>query len=843
MQQIRIILDIGRPGEERPTLDIKATSIQDAIDQSVQHFCVEGVFILTDMEGIPLNQLTFPKIKTAIMTMSPAFVARQSILKIKKATNEVEKEKAINEIVKELQNQTYAREFFKTTLFPPPFNKQNIKIIKVSMRYKDAIKLMLNDKYIQELYNIMCTNEDLEIRLQAAEVLNVLCMSGGEIFIIYAAKVFAAKRDEYKYRSLLPMIGNTKIGATVVALLLGILKCSPEGRKSKIVMDFKYVGITEAVKKLKSYKLLVTNFEKALKDDCQIINYDQRSKREWKRVEEIRQNSIQLENRIKTLYLDKERALKSKEELSIILEQKKQEIIKCNEDIKFLKEHTEVRNNISITIRKLTRIELIEEIAKTNRDIELFTKEKERLLNEIEDVPKEKKKVIINNFIEQNDKEKIKSIPRGNFISKRITTQNFSHSKINCLNENIFNQPKIELSVYLPELKWNRIILKPDHPKCLWDCLPEKKLNICDVENSFKIEEQNSTNPVISRYKYIDLCVLRNKFPSSVSLGIDINNFYYRQITERDGKFLIDTLKGIHLNELDYSDGGKGIEGWLKPLLEIPAFQIKLKMWVESMLIENEINRITPLIQNCFKAIEVVKSSRSFKELINIILVTGNYLNSDYPSIRCADGFQIDLLIKLRETRLPQKQVSMLDFVIKIHSNPEQLIEELSISSFAKIDLTKLINDIKELIVKCSSLKQIIQTQIISLPSKQQSHITEEVNTLMSRVIYLRDFIIKTAKKFYQMMYWIIGIPAVAVEYNPITFFGILEQFTQQLKESLEDKTELKPSVTLINRAFTEMTRREKHIHFGSQDDLLAKVICCLKKGKIKASILRKILN
>ncbi|ELP91901.1 hypothetical protein EIN_398310 [Entamoeba invadens IP1] len=842
MHSLQIILDISNNQDERPTYNLKATSIQDAIDQSIAHFSVIGVFYLTTEDNIPLTSSTFSQTKVAVMKISPAFLARQSVMKLEKCETSTDRDEAFKAVIDNLKKPSYAREFFKTSTYPPPFTHDNVPLIKAGMLYVDGIKLLLNDEYVLSIYTALCSTKSDDFRLTSAEILTVLCVSGGQIFFVYAAKVYAQKHEEERYRALCQYITDSRLGAVILALLLAVLKCAPEGRRSRIVAELKYVGIADLAKKLKSYKPLVSNFEKALKDDSQIVEYENMAKKQWKFIGEIRDEAVGLKHRKERLNIEMGRAIESSDEIGKLWKERTVLLNQIREEDKVMQKHMEVKPNLSVTIRKLTRDNLIDEIAKNERDIKEFMREKERYLKELENEKKEKltgePQVTVDdkNAVVDHSEAQTRKTPRGNFFGKRLGQR--CTGKIGTMSA---AESNITVNVPLPELKWNKIV--PKGQKNLWNALPIKDISVADVERSFKTDEQFATSPSFVQTKYVDLCILRNKFPSSVSLALDITNFYFRLLNERDAIFMLKTLKGLHLSDLDTTDGGKGVEGWLRPLLEIPAFQTKLKMWVESMLLQTQVNKIFPMVKNCQKALDMVKTSRNFKELLSIILSTGNYLNSDYPSIRQVDGFQIDLLIKLKETRLPQQQIGMLEFVLKMHPNVEGLIEELSLASNAKVDFDYLIAESKRLTTKCAQLKQIIQTELVPLPGKEQENIAHEINTMMVKVVALRDEVIKTAKTFYQTMYWINGIPSVAVEYTPFTFFGILEDFRNQCIGILEDKTELKPSISLITRAQAEVMKREKTLKIESEDDLLAVMVDLLKKGKIKSSILRKILS
>ena len=192
---------------------------------------------------------------------------------------------------------------------------------------------------------------------------------------------------------------------------------------------------------------------------------------------------------------------------------------------------------------------------------------------------------------------------------------------------------------------------------------------------------------------------------------------------------------------------------------------------------------------------------------------------------------------------MPSKTLSILDFIVQVHSNIKQLLDDLDICPKAKIDFEEIFETIKLIMFKCSTLKQTLQMEIKQLTGKAHDSISREINSLMIKIVSLKDYTIKTAKMFYETMYWIIGIPAFAVIYTPQSFFGILEEFANQIKVCLIDKVNMKPSLDMINRILNEVLKKEQNIKFDEGDDILAKIIDLMKKGYLKSSILRKIHN
>ena len=61
-----------------------------------------------------------------------------------------------------------------------------------------------------------------------------------------------------------------------------------------------------------------------------------------------------------------------------------------------------------------------------------------------------------------------------------------------------------------------------------------------------------------------------------------------------------------------------------------------------------------------------VKSSKSFRTILSLVLSLGNYMNGGNASRGQADGYQLDILDKLDGTKESSGRLSLLDYTVRI---------------------------------------------------------------------------------------------------------------------------------------------------------------------------------
>ncbi|XP_055329462.1 protein cappuccino-like [Paramacrobiotus metropolitanus] len=108
-------------------------------------------------------------------------------------------------------------------------------------------------------------------------------------------------------------------------------------------------------------------------------------------------------------------------------------------------------------------------------------------------------------------------------------------------------------------------------------------------------------------------------------------------------------------------------EKWLLDLSQILHFETRLSCLQTFFSFEEKLNTITNPTAALQSILTTLTSSDSVKNILAIILSYGNYMNGGHGQRGQADGFQLDLLGKLKDIKGKDPQVTFLSFVMDIY--------------------------------------------------------------------------------------------------------------------------------------------------------------------------------
>ncbi|XP_071485950.1 uncharacterized protein [Diadema antillarum] len=234
-------------------------------------------------------------------------------------------------------------------------------------------------------------------------------------------------------------------------------------------------------------------------------------------------------------------------------------------------------------------------------------------------------------------------------------------------------------------------------------------------------------------------------------------------------------------------DGSKlgQAEKFFVQLVDIPHYKLR----VESMLLREEftanMDYLMPSIEAIVQASRELLKCVSLKDILHLVLMTGNFLNAGGYAGN-AVGFKMSSLLKLVETRANKPRMNLLHYVAQLAEEkdpdllhfPEELLHLEEASRFA---IDQLQEDIKTLQGKVDAVAQQVETVTDNLKDSIQQFLTlakedlEEIGVMMESVEELR---IKLAEYFCE------DSTTFKLEECILTFKTFCEKFKKAIAEN-----------------------------------------------------------
>ncbi|XP_049792914.1 protein diaphanous isoform X1 [Schistocerca nitens] len=261
---------------------------------------------------------------------------------------------------------------------------------------------------------------------------------------------------------------------------------------------------------------------------------------------------------------------------------------------------------------------------------------------------------------------------------------------------------KWEVSGPLKRANWKAIIPQKMSEKAFWVKVHEEKLASPDILNG--LAEKFSSKPVAKKAddavdkggtmkKVKDLKVLDGKVAQNISilLGGSLKHLSYEEVkkcilrcdetvlTDSVVEQLIaylpppDQLKKLEEYRSQYSDLTEA-EQFAVTIAEVKRLLPRLKSLSFKLHYNEMVQDIKPDIVAATAACEEIKQSKKFAQILELILLIGNYMNSGTKN-GPAFGFEISFLPKLTSTKDVENKMTLLHYLVAIIENkfPELL--------------------------------------------------------------------------------------------------------------------------------------------------------------------------
>lgn len=249
----------------------------------------------------------------------------------------------------------------------------------------------------------------------------------------------------------------------------------------------------------------------------------------------------------------------------------------------------------------------------------------------------------------------------------------------------------------------------------------KKMLDFSEFEQVFaaKAKAEVGNNEVKVDKKKVDkISVIDSKRAYNLSIMLGMIKMTFFEIKEAilsvDDEKLEDNMLVQFLNYVPTAEETKALEpfkgepeklaasdAFMLELSSISRLENRLRSMVFRRQFAEKLKEIRPPIDTVSKAARALKTSNNFFRVLEIVLVLGNFMNSDTAKGNAA-GIKISSIIKLPDTKSANNQMTLMNFVANVVENKfaEVLLfkDELeSCEEASKVSAQALQADINEL--------------------------------------------------------------------------------------------------------------------------------------------------
>uniref|UniRef100_A0A668AN17 Dishevelled associated activator of morphogenesis 1b n=1 Tax=Myripristis murdjan TaxID=586833 RepID=A0A668AN17_9TELE len=320
------------------------------------------------------------------------------------------------------------------------------------------------------------------------------------------------------------------------------------------------------------------------------------------------------------------------------------------------------------------------------------------------------------------------------------------------------------------------------------DSLSSKKVKELSVIDGRRAQ---NCNILLSRLK------LSNEEMKRAILTMDEQEDLPKDMLEQMLKFVpeksdVDLLEE-HKHELDRMAKP---DRFLYEMSRINHYQQRLQSLYFKKKFAERIAEIKPKVEALSKASKEILHSRNLKQLLEVVLAFGNYMNKGQRGN--AYGFKVSSLNKIADTKSSiDKNITLLHYLITILEKkyPKVLMfqEDLqNVSEAAKVNMTELEKDINNLRSGLKSVENELEYQ-----KKRPQEVGDKFVSVVSQFITVASFSfsdvedsLTEAKELFLRAVKHFGEDASKMQ--PDEFFGIFDQFLQSFAEAQQENENMR---------------------------------------------------
>ncbi|XP_078689269.1 formin-like [Branchiostoma floridae x Branchiostoma belcheri] len=254
-------------------------------------------------------------------------------------------------------------------------------------------------------------------------------------------------------------------------------------------------------------------------------------------------------------------------------------------------------------------------------------------------------------------------------------------------------KPLIRPKLKMRPLFWKRIVLEgtseDKKPENFWSTTTEPPIDTDELERLFGVSArlgseavQFSTSPKRGKGKQVGK-VLEDKRSRDVAIRISRLQMSMEEVQDAiykmDAKRLdLDRLQGLYdmratekeLSEIKrFRQENTQVvldkpEEFLLQLAEVHNLQDRLECWIFTERFSETMFNLHQQMNSLMSACSELRQSEHLHAVLRLVLAAGNYMNGSTPRGQ-ADGYQLDILAKLRDVRTKDKSGNLLQYIVR----------------------------------------------------------------------------------------------------------------------------------------------------------------------------------
>ncbi|XP_029139273.1 protein diaphanous homolog 3 [Protobothrops mucrosquamatus] len=406
-------------------------------------------------------------------------------------------------------------------------------------------------------------------------------------------------------------------------------------------------------------------------------------------------------------------------------------------------------------------------------------------------------------------------------------------------------KPKKEFKpeVTMKRINWSKISPQEMTENCFWvmandgkyentDLLCKLELTFCCQKNVKRDEGFEERKP-IKRIK--ELKVLDPKIAQNLSIFLGSFRVPYEEIkimileideTQLSESMIQNLIKHLpdqkQLNELSkLKNEYKNLsdpEQFAIVMSSVTRLRPRLGAILFKLQFEEQVNNTKPEIMAVSTACEEIKKSRSFSQLLELVLLMGNYMNAGSRNAQTF-GFNLCSLCKLKDTKSADQTITLLHFLVEIceekYPNVLSFLEDLQhLDKASRVSAESLEKSLKQMEGQIKQLESDLKT----FPQPEDVH-DKFVTKMSSFLIQAKEqfkqlsTIHKSMENLYRdvMEYYAIDLKKISVEEFLTDLSNFKTMFTQAAKDNMRRKEmEEKQRRARIAQEKAEKEKREK---------------------------------
>ncbi|XP_032082156.1 protein diaphanous homolog 3 [Thamnophis elegans] len=384
-------------------------------------------------------------------------------------------------------------------------------------------------------------------------------------------------------------------------------------------------------------------------------------------------------------------------------------------------------------------------------------------------------------------------------------------------------KPKKEFKpeVTMKRVNWSKIRPQEMTENCFWvmandgkyestDLLCKLELTFCCQKNVKRDEGFEERKPVKKRIK--ELKILDPKIAQNLSIFLGSFRVPYEEIKimilEIDEAQLSESMiQNLikHLPDQKQLNGLAKLKNEYKNLSEPEQFAIvmssvtRLRPRLAGILFklqfEEQVNNLKPDIMAVSTACEEIKKSRNFSQLLELVLLMGNYMNAGSRNAQTF-GYNLCSLCKLKDTKSADQTTTLLHFLAEVceekYPNVLSFLEDLQhLDKASRVSAESLEKSLKQMEGQIKQLGKDLET----FPQPEDPHdkfVTKMSSFLVQAKEQFKELstIHKSMENLYRdvMEYYAIDLKKISVEEFLTDLSNFKTMFTEAAKDNMRRK-------------------------------------------------------